>query len=394
MYIKPRRERKTSPIRVLILLILIAAGLYVILERPEWIKSPFMPTPTPTRTAESHLEEAWNFYLDGQLDQAILSYEKAAVVHPDDDSIYVRWARLLALRGRTAQAVQRAQRAVDLDPENAANQAILCMALDWHAGNVKGDEGSELLKKALDACQRAVLLDSDYAEGHAYLAEVYADFNSWGRALEEAELAVQLDYGSVDAHRNLGYVLERQGKYRLAAEEYEIAIELHPRLAHLYIGAGRNYLILANYRLAIDYFQAAIEVDPDSPAGQDMLGWAYFVQGDYELASAQFEKAIELNPDYAQAYGHLGMTYYVRRHYEMAITTLQKALDMGLERVEYYYEIGLSYIFLEQCDQAIPWLEKALELDPTARPAYEGLVLCGERPPWPTSTPTVEAPGE
>jgi tetratricopeptide (TPR) repeat protein len=394
MYIRPRKERKSSPIRVLILLILIAAGLYLIIERPAWIQTPFMPTPTPTTTAESHLEEGWNFYLDGQLEQAILAYEKAAVVRPDDDSIYVRWARLLALRGRTAQAVQRAERAVDLDPEKAANQAILCMALDWHAGNVKEDEGSELLKKALDACQRALLLDSNYAEGHAYLAEVYADFGSWGRALEEAELAVQLDDGSVDAHRNLGYVLERQGKYRQAVEEYQIAIELHPRLAHLYIGAGRNYLILEDYRLAVSHFQTATEVDPDNPAGHDMLGWAYFAQGDYALATAQFEKAIELNPDYAQAYGHLGLAYYVRRHYEMAITTLQKALDMGHERVEYYYEIGLSYIFLDQCDQAIPWLEKALELDPTSRPAYEGLVLCGQRPPWPTDTPTVEVPEE
>ena len=54
---KPRRS--DSPWRVLILVILIVAGVYVIREQiggASWAR-PFDPTPTPTRNPESYFDE-------------------------------------------------------------------------------------------------------------------------------------------------------------------------------------------------------------------------------------------------------------------------------------------------------------------------------------------------
>jgi len=382
-YYRPERKRRSSPVRVLILLVLIGGVLYVVTQRPELVTSHFVPTPTPTRSLASYLDEAEALYLRGELDDAIHLYEKAAGLDPDNTTIYVRWSRLLAIRHLTAEAVQRAQEAAS-KLENAKTLAALCMALDWDG------QYAEALKK----CQTAIQLDPEYAEAHAYLAEVYADLVSWDRALEEAELAVSLDDTSVDAHRNLGYVLEKQGRYHNAISEYERAIELQPKLGYLYIGLGRNYLVLADYDSAVEQFQKAIQVDTDNVEGYDLLGWAYFAEGDYGLAATQLETAIEVNPEYALAYGHLGVTYYVQRNYEAAIPTLKKAIELGLDSVEYYYELGLSYVYLDQCEEAIPWLEQAWYVDQTALPAYQGMVLCGEWEPLPTATPTVTPTAE
>jgi len=42
-YYRPERKRRSSPVRVLILLILIGGVLYVVTQRPELVTKPFMP---------------------------------------------------------------------------------------------------------------------------------------------------------------------------------------------------------------------------------------------------------------------------------------------------------------------------------------------------------------
>jgi hypothetical protein len=67
MYLEPtirRNKRRSSPLRVMVLLMLISAGVYVYaMVQQEEIESPFVPTPTPTRSALSYVTEAEELYL-------------------------------------------------------------------------------------------------------------------------------------------------------------------------------------------------------------------------------------------------------------------------------------------------------------------------------------------
>ncbi len=180
MYIRPPKKKRSAPIRVLILLALVAAGAYVLLWRRDLIKPIQVgPTPTPTFTATEIMAEADKLYLDGKLDQAIDKYGQAAALDPADPAPYARWALLLTLRQRTAEAVEKARQAVGLAPDDAQALAALCMALDWDAG---GDQAK--LQEALNACLSATELDPGYAEAHAFLAEVYADLGQTKQAVE------------------------------------------------------------------------------------------------------------------------------------------------------------------------------------------------------------------
>jgi tetratricopeptide (TPR) repeat protein len=348
MYLEPtiqrKRKRRSSPLRVLFLLALISAGVYVyVIIRQEEIESPFVLTPTPTRSALSYADEASERYLQGQLAEAIIAYEQAIVLEPNNVLLYVPLARLLALEGQPVEAIRRAQQTTEMAPENAPAWAILGMAYDWN-----GD-----VPEAIDACKRAIELDPTYAEGYAYLAEAYADAVRWADANKAIQTSLQLDDRSVDAHRNHGYVLEMQGNYWGAVEAYERALEIHPNLAYIHIAVGKNYRALYNLDAALSSFQRAIELDPDNAQAYYELGWTYLINlGDYEQAETCLKQATDADPQLGRAFGALAITYWSRRNYEDAIPNFERAIKLECSAAR---RRGRSfYITVEELDSDDP----------------------------------------
>ncbi|QLQ07956.1 MAG: tetratricopeptide repeat protein [Anaerolineae bacterium] len=237
MYISRRRRKRRSILPFIIIGLLLIGAAYVINQSANLIelRNPLVPpepTPTPARSALSYLAEAESLYANGQIPEAIGAYAGVAALEPDNDEA-LRWqARLHALLGHTAAAVTLAQKAVDIDPTEPRNLAVLAMALDWNK------QYDDALKTALNALD----LDATLPEAHAYLAEIYMDKGIWALALEEAQTAVKLDENSVEAWRTLGYVLDQQGRRDEALQAYDRAIALHPKLGYLYIGKGYVYL--------------------------------------------------------------------------------------------------------------------------------------------------------
>jgi tetratricopeptide (TPR) repeat protein len=352
MYIRPPKKRRASPLRIIILLLLDAAGIYLLVWRRDLIQPIQVgPTPTPTATARDVMAEAQDLYREGLLDDAIERYAEAASLDPTDPMPLVWSSFLLTLRQRTSQAVELARQAVGRAPDRAEALAALCMALDWDAG--VGEE--EKLQEAL-----------------------HADLGQKSQAVEMARLAVALDDSSPFAHRDLAYALQKQGKYSDAQAEYERASQLHPRLAQPFIDLGRLHMSRNRYQDALAAFEKGTVVEADSAPAFYWLGWAYFNTGDPRRAAVVLEKAVEADPAFAPAYGYLGHSYYVIRNYEGAIDALRKAIELGADQLDYYQELGLAYAYLERCDEARPWLLKALEIDNTSAAAWDGLDRCPE----------------
>lgn len=320
MYLGSRpKKRRSSPWRVLTLLVLIGIGVYVLIQvRQEPEEQVLIPTVTPTRLAHSYVDEAEDFYSRGDLEKAIAAYEQALEMDPGTVEVAVPLARLLALEGRMIEAVKLAERAVERAPENAQAWAVLGMVYDWHGG----------VDEALEACQRAVELDPDCADAHGYLAEAYADAGRWADARESAKTAVELDSGSVDVQRNYGYVMELQGQYREALRGYEEALAIHPNLAHLHIAVGNNHLALGDFGAAMESFERAVEVDPNNAEAYYRIGRAHYERGEPAKAQEYLEQAAEADPQFGPAFGYLAFTHWNRRNYEEAIPNLERAIRL------------------------------------------------------------------
>ena len=336
MYYRPR-EKKRSPLVTILLILLLAIMTTVLLGllaiyigyvdiQPPTLAEQFAPTATPTRSPILYIGDGDQYFADGKLQQAIDAYEEAIQRDPSDDIPYIRQSRLLIYTRETAKAAERAAQAVVINPQSSENLAYYCRALDWEARYAE----------ALDACSCAIEMNPDYAEGYAFLSEIYADLGNWRLAQDNAQQALDANFQSIDAQHNMGYVLEVQGRYGQAVEFYENAIKLAPNLAPLYIDAGRIYHNgLADYETAAERFKKAIKLSPFDPEGYDLLGWAYYFNGDYVRAIDAFEQSIGLDPTYVNPYrresawGHLGTLYYTRQNFEQAVEFLPKAIELG-----------------------------------------------------------------
>ncbi len=382
MYIRQEKKKKVSVVRVFILTVLILLGLWFLRAQPKWAH-PFVPSPTPTLSATYFITSGDIQFANGQLREAIASYENAISLEPENDVPYIRQSKLLVFTGDTAKAVIRAEQAMLLNPTRAENLAEYCEALDW-----EGDYG-----KAFDACECSIELDPNYAPGYAYLSEVYADQADWVPARNTAQKALEIDFQNPEAHHNMGYALEVQGRYREAVEFYENAIKLRPKLAPYYMAAGRNYYWLGKFNTAADRFEEAIKLMPANAAGYDQLGWTFHANGQDTRAIDALEQAISVDAGYARAWGRLGTIYYLRQNYEEALKLLPTAVD--LSEKEYLRKARridiLTQIETPSGTENVPILQGRFEQPPDSTTLMLTAILSPVQ--WAQSAPPIKAAG-
>jgi len=405
MYLNRPPRRRSSPRRILIYLVLIALFVLVLRFQDD-LRRPVIPTPTATRAAQSYVAEGQASYEAGRLRAAVEAYTQAIALEPNRADGLIALSRILALVDRTGEAVQRAERAVQIDPESAAAHAALAMAYDWHGTwlllHGRDAEARTHYEKAVSAAQEAIVIDASNAEAHAYLAESYMDRGNLVNAIESAQRGVDLNPNSADVQRAVAYVRESQGNYLGAAEAYQAALRLDPSVPYLWLSLGRNYRILSVVSSAgflddaVGAFQRAIQIDPGYGPAFDELGWTYYNVQDFRQAVETLEEAVRVDPNAWSAHNHLGIAHYSNRNYEAAAEALPRAIALMNETfdadrycvnarsracdrlVEAYYTLGLTNFYLAKCEQSYPLFEKALTLRPDEPNAVEGIRLCRE----------------
>jgi tetratricopeptide (TPR) repeat protein len=328
-------KRSSNPYRVLLLVSLILAGIWLILgfERGQ-VKPLFQPTPTPTRTVDSYVMEGETLFLAGALESSIAAYQEAVAISPDP-KIWAELARVQTYSSsllstdsqrlaRLEQALASIDQAVALDPDDPDAHAIRALVLDWYASSpqITETERQTALNSAEAAAVRALQLDSQNGRAQAFFAEILVDQQKWAQAEETIREAVALDPDSMDIHRVYGYVHESLGEYRAAIDEYVKAAEIAPNLTFLYIFIGRNYLSLEVHNRALEYFERAARIN-EQLGIQDPLPYleiakTYVRDGEALVAALNAEKALTFDPTNSNTYGQLGSIYTRARNYESA----------------------------------------------------------------------------
>ncbi|CAG0932989.1 hypothetical protein TFLX_02840 [Thermoflexales bacterium] len=401
-----RSRRRSSPRRILVLLILVAFGVFLIANQND-LRQRVIPPPTPTatRTAKSYIVEAESQAQTGNLKAATNAYVQAVSLEPENVEVLVTLARLMALTDRAADAVKWAERAVQVAPKRAPAQAALALALNFHSGKLglqgRDLESTKALQQALTAAKTAVLLDPDYPEGQAYLAEIYAELGDLENAEVSLQKALELDTNRSEVRRAQGVVLEYQGRYTDASEAYRQAINLTPNVAYLYLVLGRAYSVIANVRgdpalwtSALETFKQGAQVDPTDVRLIDEWGWMHYQLDQYRDAQEVLEKATQVDPQAWSPRSHLAATYFARTQYEDSIESFKLALQMMNDTfdadhycvtaktqscnrlVQAYSTLGYAYRQLGQCAAGgLGAFRKALIVrpdDPVAQGGYNG----------------------
>ncbi|WP_374688830.1 tetratricopeptide repeat protein [Promineifilum sp.] len=392
---KPPRYPRRGPSCLLVLFVTfgIAVSLYVI-QNAEEVRLAIVPTPTttPTRSSTELAVLAELSRDDGANTEAIAFYDEAIQSDPTNVEVYVRSIELLVWENESERAVERAEQATVLAPENDAvwTAAAAAYLAEGDRMNDLGDENAANLQyaNAAQAARKATSINPNNATALAYAAGgtiLQGDPEKFEQAQLLADDAVRIEPENAIARYYMATVFTYQGRYAEALEQYLRGIEADPNNPDLHIGLAYNYYGTGSIPDALLSFEQAIAVDPNNAEAYDGRAYMYLQLGDAPLAEQNALQATELNPNMARAQGRLGEAYFRQNNYPEAIEALEKAVAMYGRATDlnarFFNMLASAYISqdLNNCPLAAPLFEQVLDATTNeliVAAANEGLVSC------------------
>ena len=377
----------------------------------------FIPTPTATRSPESFVNQAEEYYAAGKLNQAIKAYKDAIYSDPANPANYVALARLQVFAGSYDEAIVNSQNALLKNPNNPMAHAVMGWALGFQE---KYGEAELEIKKALS-------LDPNNALAYAYYAEILTtqnDYTLYDKAAEASKKALELGPTLLEPHRARGIVFLNTQNLDQAVQEFQTAMAINKNIPDLNLYLGITYKALGQYDLAQEALLAAYALNPADTVALTELSRAFFGDGRFPQAAQYAEEAVKVKPSDPRLHGNLGIIYYKQEDYDTAIQSLGLAVRGGqtgdgtvIEGVpldygrveEYYWYYGFALARRDRCTEAVPVFQALLTGVPNDEIAIynatEGLAMCqqslqnplpvtatpeGEVTPQPGVTPAAE----
>lgn len=339
-----KKRPHSSAGRSLLLVVLIVGSAFlfrgVVLQKT--IRSPFAPTPIPTRVSSSYALEGETDFTAGDLESAIKAYQKAVAQDPTNAQLWSELARIQtyssaslttdeASRTRLQEALNSANQAVKLAPNDSTAHAVLAFVLDWNANPILNpDQSAAMLTQGEQEASRALFLDPQNTLALAYDAEIMVDEQKWDQAEQKIQLALKQNSNLMDVHRVNAYVKENEGDYNASINEYSQAAAITPNLTFLYIRIGATYRLLQQFDQALSYFTKAATIEEQlnmkDPIPFIAISKTYSQEGQFFAAALNMRKALQLNPNTPEVYGEIGIIYFQSRNYEGAIPALKCAV--------------------------------------------------------------------
>ena len=405
---KNRRQR-INPLRILILIVLIGAGIYINQVVVPTVPPPFIPTPTATRSPELYVTDAVQLVSEGKLFQAVESYKKAVAADPTNAGNYVALSRQQIYLGLYDDALDNLGKALLVNENNPLAYAL--------RGWVLGFKGDYL--NAIAALRRSIDLDPNNATPYAYLAEVYglqyesnpAVVGVIDEAIANATKAKDLDPNSLETNRARGYIQWLIGNYGEAVQFYAAAIKINPYISDLHLALGIVYSTdsVNEYPLAVQEFQEAELLNPSNPLPDYQLSVVYQKLGEYATAIQYAEKTIENDPENTYYYGNLGTLYFRNENYPKAAEILALVIHGGTSEAgvvvdplpldygvvaSYFARYGISQAINGECGEALQISQAILDSvssdENNVYNANEIVNICTQLAEGTTSEPTTE----
>jgi TolB-like protein/tetratricopeptide (TPR) repeat protein len=251
---------------------------------------------------------------------------------------------LLALEGEMAREIASSVRAT-ISPEvsaflNRPTQTSPAVEEAYFQGRRQLEQyGSDRARLALQAFERAIMLDPHYAAAHAGAARAYFSLGFNGdisqpaaraSAVAEIQKALALNASLPEARVALADVkFYYDWDWGGADAEYRQAIDLN----RSFTDARRRYasFLAATQRLdeAVQQALEAETLDPLSAEAATTHGMALYYRRDYEAARATLGRALQLEPGSASALILLGRVAEAQAQFEDALQKTREALQLS-----------------------------------------------------------------
>ncbi len=216
--------------------------------------------------------------LEGNLEAAGAAYDRVIALTPRDPQLWVDVGRLRYAGGEHKLAVDAADYALNLEPDNIA-------ALQFKGQFVRDQYG---LAAALPWFEAALERDPANLD---VMGEYAATLGDLGRAkdmLAVTRTMLERDGGNPRALMLQALLAARAGDVRLARAMLNKTRDRLRDVPAKMLLDGVIELRSGNNRLAIEAFERLVELQPANPEAQAMLARAYYAAGDARVVTQRF----------------------------------------------------------------------------------------------------------
>jgi tetratricopeptide (TPR) repeat protein len=302
----------------------------------------------------------------GDVEAALASLARLGDPAPDPRIDAYRASLLLSV-GRVEEAGPAIERALALDPGNAAALALRTILA------ITRNERTEAMRFADEAVAR------DPASVAARIAQSYArqaafDLNG---ARESLEAAVRLDPASALARARLAELWLAQRRVDEALEEADRAVRLGPTLGRTHAVLGFVRLARLEVRQAAETFERSIELDPTAPLPRLGLGLAKIRRGDLAGGRQELEIAVSLDPGDSLLRSYLGKAFYEERNPVLAAEQFSLARELDPKDPTPWLYDAIRLQSVNRPVEALQSLQRSIELNDN-RAIYRSRLLLDE----------------
>ena len=245
--------------------------------------------------------------------------------HPDYVMLYIHMARLAMDQRDMAGALVPLEQALNIRPDDADTHHSMGLAL---VDLGRTEEAINHYQQALEARPDAA------AETHTALGLVLASIGKTEEAIRHHRAALRENPKLADGHNNLGTALSSQGKLDESITHLRKALRYNPEHAEAHYNLGYALYQQRQHDEAIDLFRKAIAIKPDLVEAQYNLAMAMAQRGKPDEAIHHYRQAIRFKPDLARAWNNLAN-----------LLARQGQLDEAIEHYERAVEAQSDYAF-------------------------------------------------
>lgn len=135
-------------------------------------------------------------------------------------------------------------------------------ALEWFERGCELDAESAKWAEAIEAYERALEIEPDYADAYCNLGAVRYNQGQRAEARRAFEACLEREADHVEANFNLANVLEEQGEDDAALAHYRRALAADPLYPDLHINLALLYEKLRREKPACDHWRRYLQLDP------------------------------------------------------------------------------------------------------------------------------------
>jgi tetratricopeptide (TPR) repeat protein len=267
---------------------------------------------------------------------------------------------VLAAQGRTAEAIEHFQKALEICPD--------CAEADNNLGTIFLNRGR--LDEAAEYYHRALDIYPSFAEAHNNMGILLAKQGRTSEAIKQYQKAIELDPDRAEMYNNLGKLLVTQGRITEAIEQFQKALEIKPDFAAVHDNWGNALVMKGRNDEAAKHYLQALQLNPDFGEAHNGLGALLLAQGRTAEALEHFRKAVELMPNNAEVQINFGTALAAQGQTSEAIQCYKKAIDLEPDYAKAHYNLANIFAAQGKLDEAIEHYQQAVNLVPDLIPAH------------------------